>query len=82
MNIQDIQEPISVLAAFSGGTAQPKRFRWGQREYSVDTINGKWIDRSGDGYRLCYSIQAGGQTCYVHFDSAQVQWWLDRIITE
>jgi hypothetical protein len=82
MNIQDIQEPVSVLAAFAGGSAQPRRFRWGRREFRVEAVNGRWIDRGGDGYRLCYSVQAGGQTYYLHFDSTQVQWWLDKIITE
>jgi hypothetical protein len=82
MNIEEIGEPVRVLAVFAGGSAQPVRFRWGRREHEIEAINGRWIDRKGDGYGLHYSVQAGGQTYYLHFDSVEVQWWLDRVIVE
>jgi len=80
MNIEEIGEPIRVLAAFSGGSAEPVRFRWAGRTYKIDTINGRWIDRSGEGYSLHYSVQIGQETYYLHFASQEVQWWLDRLI--
>ncbi len=80
MNIEEIGEPIRVLAAFSGGSAEPVRFRWAGRTYKIDAINGRWIDRSGEGYSLHYSVQIGEETYYLHFASREVQWWLDRLI--
>lgn len=82
MNIEKIDEPIRVLADFSGGSARPLRFRWAGRTYYVSAVNAQWIDRSGQGYRLHYSVQAGEQTCYLHFSSIDVQWWLDQLIVD
>ena len=82
MNIEEISEPIRVLADFSGGGASPVRFRWGGRTYVVSALNGKWVDRGGDGYSLHYSVQVGDETYYIHFDSVDVQWWLDKIVLE
>lgn len=82
MNIEKIDQPVAVLASFTGGQAQPLRFRWGRATYKVDAVNGRWIDRQGDVYCLHYSVQSGGQTYYLHFSSKQVQWWLDQMITE
>ena len=82
MNIEKIDEPISVLAMFSGGSAEPVRFRWNGRDYEVDAVNGKWTDRQGAACRLHYSLQIGGETYYVHFDSGQLQWRLDQIIAD
>jgi len=79
MNIEEINEPIRVLADFTGGSAVPVRFRWGRRTYTISGVNGKWIDRSGEGYALHYSVQVGQETYYIHFASAEVQWWLDQI---
>ena len=80
MNIEEIGEPIRMLAAFSGGGVEPLRFCWGGRTYEIDAVNGRWIDRNGNGYALHYSVQVGDETYYIHFSSPDVQWWLDRII--
>ena len=82
MNIEEISEPIRVIAAFSGGSAEPVRFRWGGRVFDIDAINGRWIDRGGQTYALHYSVQAGDETYYIHFDSGEVQWWLDKVIVK
>ena len=82
MDIEKIGEPIRVLADFSGGRAEPLRFQWSGRTYKVSRVHARWIDRSCDGYRLHYSVQANGQTCYLHFASDQVQWWLDQLIVD
>ena len=65
---------------YADGAAEPVRFRWGSRTFNVDAINGRWIDRGGDGYSLHYSVQVGDETYYVHFASQDVQWWLDRVV--
>ncbi len=80
MNIEKIQEPIRVLASFAGGACEPLRFRWTGREYRIEAINGRWVDRGGEGYCLNYSVQVGNETYYIHFSSADVQWWLDQIV--
>jgi len=82
MNIEKVGEPIRVLAAFSGGVVRPLRLAWGERTIHVDAVNGQWIDRQDGNCLLHYSVQAGDETYLVHFDSRQVQWWLDEVIVE
>lgn len=80
MNIEKIDEPIRVLAVCAGGSMEPLRFEWHGRTYRVAAINGRWVDRQGSDYSLHYSVQVGDETCYLHFDASEVQWWLDQMI--
>ena len=80
MKIEEIGDPVAVLAVFAGGKIEPKRFKWNGRSYPVDQVNAHWIDRQTDGYRLHYSVQAGDETYYLHFASNEVQWWLDQVV--
>ena len=82
MDIVEIDEPIRVLAAFSGGGIEPLRFRWQGRGYEIEAVNGQWIDRSGPSYAMHFSVQVGDETYYLHFASAEVQWRLDRVIVQ
>src|SRR3989304_5720743 len=82
MNVEKIQEPLTVLVSFSAGSARPLQFRWHGRTHKVDTVNAHWTDRHGDVYGLYYSLQSGGQTYIVHFSSKEVQWWLDEVVVE
>ncbi len=82
MNIEEIGEPIRVMADFHGGGAVPLRFRWSNRTYVVSQVNGKWVDRADDGCRLHYSVQVGSETYYIHFCCTEVQWWLDQVMLQ
>ena len=80
MNIEQIREGVRVLASFSGGSAEPLQFEWSGRVYPVSAINGRWVDRGGEGYSLHFSVQVGEETYFLHFSSVQVQWWLDQVV--
>jgi len=80
MRIEEIGDPIGVLAVCARGKIEPKRFKWNGRSYTIDQVNGQWIDRRQDGYSLHYSVQAGDETYYLHFSSSEVQWWLDQVV--
>lgn len=82
MKVEEIGEPIRVLAVFAGGGIQPMRFRWNGRTYRIDRINAQWIDRQCDGYVLHYSVQVGREAYAIHFASEEVQWWLDQVAVE
>ena len=82
MDMQQIDDPIRVLADFSGGAVKPIRFRWAGRSYPVEAVNARWVDRRGDVYALHFSIQSGPETYLLHFDSAEVQWWLDQVVSD
>ena len=80
MNIERIDQPVRVLAAFEGGQCSPMRFVWNGRTYAVDRVNGRWVDRQGDAPALNYSVQVGDQTYYLRFDTEQMLWRLEQVI--
>jgi hypothetical protein len=82
MRIETINEPVRVLAAFSGGQVSPVKFRWNTREMDVFAVNGRWRDRLGDGWAHHFSVEAGDETYYLHFSTVDMQWWLDQVIVE
>lgn len=82
MNIEPINEPIRVLADFSGGQCRPLRFHWGSRDYKIDRVNANWIDRQGASCALHYSVQVGDETYWLHFAAGEVQWRLDKMISD
>ena len=82
MNIETIDEPVGVVAVFTGGEVSPVRFRWGRREMDVFAINGRWTDRRVGGCTYHYSVQVGDETYYLRFAADDMQWWLDRVIVE
>lgn len=79
VEIQEISEPIRVLAEFTGGSVRPIRFRWTGRTFRIESVNGQWVDRAGDAYTLHFSVQVDGETYFIHFSSTEVQWWLDQV---
>jgi hypothetical protein len=82
MSIEKIEQPVRVLVDCSNGELSPLRFLRNGRTYRIEQVNGRWTDRAGDGETLHFSVQVGDETCYLHFDLAACQWWLDQIITE
>ena len=80
MKVEEIGDPVAVLATCAGGKIEPRRFKWNGRSYSIEQVNAHWVDRQPDGYRLHYSVQSGDETYYLHFASNEVQWWLDQIV--
>ena len=80
MTIVPINQPVGVLAAFSGGRCSPVRFTWNRRTYTVDCLNGCWIDRHGETPTWNFSVQVGEETYYLRFLTGPVQWWLEQVI--
>ncbi len=80
MNIERINEPVGVLAEFSGGQCTPRRFVWKRRTYEVARVNGRWIDRHDDAASWNYSVQSGEETYYLRFLTGPMEWWLEQVI--
>lgn len=82
MNMTNLNDPIAVDAAFTGGQIQPLSFQWNRRRYAIDAVNGRWLDRQAPAPQPHFSVQVGEETFFLHLDTAEMQWWLDRVITE
>ena len=82
MHVEDLNEPISVRAYFSGGKILPQAFRRGERVYSVTRVNAQWTDRE-DAHPIHYfSVQAGDETYYLSLRSGEMLWRLEKVILD
>ncbi|HOX05798.1 MAG TPA: hypothetical protein PK280_05310 [Planctomycetota bacterium] len=80
MVVEDLDEPVSVRADFTGGEIVPRAFRRGSRSYTVTQVNGRWTDREGESPRHCFSVQAGAETYFLSLRTADMTWRLDKVI--
>ena len=48
MQIETLDEVISVRADFSGGELTPRVFRRGGETHRVTEVNARWVDRTSD----------------------------------
>jgi hypothetical protein len=81
MTIVPINQPVAVLAEFSGGRCSPRRFTWNRRTYDVGAVNGAWIDRHGETPTWNFSVQAGEETYYLRLSAGTMEWWLEKVVT-
>jgi len=84
MNIEDINEPITVRADFGGGKVTPRMFKRvgaaAGHTYKVTTVNGRWVDREGDHPTYHFSVQADGDTYYICLTTVDMMWRLEKVM--
>jgi hypothetical protein len=47
MRIEEVREAIEVIAVFNSGKVSPIKFRWRDRVYKVQRVNGHWSTEEG-----------------------------------
>ena len=79
--IEEINEPIDMIAVFNDGATRPLRFRWANRVYHVKRVTGIWRTREGSYEHLNYSLMTRESAdCFeISFDGRLFAWTLDRI---
>ncbi len=53
---QEINEPISVVAAYAKAKVRPEKVEWGKSVYVVKKINNDWRQKAGTVYHLYFSV--------------------------
>jgi hypothetical protein len=80
---QEINEPISVVAAYAKGKVSPEKVEWGKRVYEVKKINNDWRQKAGTVYHLYFSVETDRNTSMVIvFDPSDLSWRLASINAE
>ena len=82
MLIEEIDEPIDVIALFHGGKLRPIRFQWNGRTYPVKAVHSSWEDREGIHRRCFFSLAAAGSTYHIHLRTQDLLWVLDRVVLD
>lgn len=78
--IEEICEPIKVLASFSAGKMMPYFFSWRKRRYRVAEVTGWWSDYEGEAKRFFFSVLTDGVDLYeISFHTRTLNWELLRI---
>ncbi len=82
MIVEDLMEPISVRADFTGGALRPRLFERAGKTHKIESVNGTWIDRDGARPRYHFSIQSGGDTYFLVLRTEDMTWWLEKVILD
>ncbi len=83
MRFEDIADPIEVIALFRGGKMRPLKFRWRNREYKVERVNGGWMTDEGRCRFYHYSVMSDGPDVYeISYNSEKFHWLIDRVCLE
>ncbi|HOJ78304.1 MAG TPA: hypothetical protein PL158_09420 [Bacillota bacterium] len=79
--VEEIGEPVSVLASFSQGRVAPLRFKWRNRCYQDLTLASTWCDYEGASKRIYFSVlNTDHANLYeLCFHTRDLQWILVRI---
>jgi hypothetical protein len=78
--IEEISEPIDVVAAFSAGKISPILFSWRHRRYYNLKIASTWSQTDGDAKLVHFSVNTDNANLYeLCFHTRNYQWQLMKI---
>lgn len=78
--IEEINQPIAVIALYDKGTVRPLRFKWGGRVYRVKKVNHTWSQKIGHSPYLHIAVETDGyNTMELVVDPADLSWRLARM---
>ncbi len=82
MQIEDLDEVISVRADFSGGEITPRIFKRNGKDFRVTTVNARWVDREGAHPVQHFSVQVNGDTYFLSLQTGEMLWRIEKVILD
>jgi hypothetical protein len=80
MRIEDISEAIEVIALFRAGRLSPIKFRWRDKVYRVNRINGNWMVEEGAVRFHHFAVMCDGPDVYdLAYNSRSFNWKLEKV---
>lgn len=76
------REPIEVLAIFDQTSARPFSFKYAGRKFIVEKINLTYSKSAGSGRMFYYSVTAEGNFFKLVFETHEMKWWIEEIVTQ
>jgi len=81
--IQEINQPVEVIAVFNHGSIQPRRIRWGGRVYHVTKLVHTWRQKVGREYQTHIAVETDAYTAMeLVVDPSDMSWRLATISLE
>ncbi len=82
MNVERIDEPIEVLAAFRGNGMEPMVFKWNKKKYPIKKINLMHVLKDGREWIHYYSVSGDGATYRLAYYPLTFKWVLEEVWLE
>jgi len=80
MNLERLDDPVTVRADFAGGRATPVCFRRRGRVHRVHEVAARWEERRGGARILYFScLDEAGDLYQLRFDGAEFLWRLEFV---
>ena len=71
---------VRITVCYQAGRIEPLGFRWGLREFSVETVNARWTDRATRPYRYYFSVTAAsGELFLLLHSEGEAIWYLESV---
>ena len=80
MLIEEIVEPIEVIALFRQGKLSPLKFRWREQVYRVTRINGTWHRNDGHNRLFHYAVMSDNTDVYeLSYNEGSQSWRIEKV---
>jgi hypothetical protein len=80
MRYEDIGDKIEMIVLFRDGRIQPLKFRWRERVYRIQRVNGEWVSDQGQVRFYHFSVMTTGPDVYeLTYNSDTRGWTLSRV---
>ncbi|MFH1009725.1 MAG: hypothetical protein V1784_00645 [bacterium] len=80
MRIEEIHEPVEVIALFRKGKLMPLKFRWKGREYRVQQINCGWNTDEGETRFHHFAVMSEGPDVYeLTYNHSTYEWKIENV---
>jgi hypothetical protein len=80
MRIEEIDEPVEVIALFQTGKLSPLKFRWRDRVYRIQKINGGWNSDIGAVRMHHFAVMSDGPDVFeLVYNERAHDWKINRI---
>ncbi len=80
MMIEEIEEPIDVVAVFSGGKISPILFSWQNRRYNNLKVNRAWNQTVGDVKLIYFLVSIDNANLYeICYHTRNFRWSLVKV---
>jgi hypothetical protein len=83
MRIEEIREAVEVIALFRTGHVMPLKFRWREKIYRVNSINGGWQSEQGAVRFHHFAVMSEGSDIFeLCYNERTHNWKLEKVSLE
>jgi len=80
--VEQIMEPVDVIASFSGGHIRPRAFLWRKRKYTIANVNLAYFGKDGKDPIYFFSVSDGANAYKLSFLPSKMLWNLMELYSE